>query len=133
VEVGVLQFVAPLEQPHRDEEESMGKKRTTQPGHAPEYGTADSLTTRQAADLKCRFQQEDFKKEVGIKGGGPRYSTPIPCSTLVTRDLPHALLLKSLDHPEIAVCHLAHNCEVFPIGRRYGPSPHVERSTLLLP
>ena len=26
-----------------------------------------------AADLKCRLQQEDFKKEIGIKGGGPRY------------------------------------------------------------
>jgi hypothetical protein len=28
---------------------------------------------RRAADLKCRLQQEDFKKEIGIKNGGPRY------------------------------------------------------------
>jgi hypothetical protein len=26
-----------------------------------------------AADLKCRLQQEDFKKEIGIKNGGARY------------------------------------------------------------
>jgi hypothetical protein len=31
-------------------------------------------STEKAADLKCRLQQEDFKKEIGIKNGGLRYS-----------------------------------------------------------
>jgi hypothetical protein len=58
----------------------MGEKRTPQPRH----GEPDCQ--RRAADLKCRLQQEDFKKEIGIKSGGPRYyllTMRYGCSTTV--------------------------------------------------
>jgi hypothetical protein len=90
VEIGIPQLAPPLEQPHSNEEESIGKKRTTRPGHGARilYRRRNEqirLTIRQAAHLKCRLQQEDFKKEIGIKGGGPRYlALPLengPCRT----------------------------------------------------
>lgn len=63
LEIRVAQFAAPLEQPHSDEKEPIGKKRTTHPRHGVriQHRGRDeqrSLTTRQAADLA---------------NGGPRY------------------------------------------------------------
>ena len=46
MEIGVPQFAGPFEQPHSDEEEAIGKKRTTQPDMALGYGTAEVANTQ---------------------------------------------------------------------------------------
>jgi hypothetical protein len=45
MKIRVSLFTARLQQPHGDEEESIGKKRATQPGHGAriQYGRCDDL------------------------------------------------------------------------------------------